>query len=301
MAHSGMAGARTVRGDPYDPAVDLNTARAVLRLDPAAPLTPEAVEQSFQREAWERHPSRYPDAEGRAAAEVWAATLGEARVVLLAAAAEGAAAVPPAGPFTAQLTPTDATTPPASRRRLSRGAVIGIVAGAVVVLGVLTAAGIGAAFLATGAIDQARVAAEEEVERAAEEAEPDEAGPEDSAESDDASGEAAAAAERIEADETAFTFPAALEFYDDGRYTQLCGLEHLEGCWESAIFVEEDCATIEVELGFSNDADTWAPAEETRTVTESDVRAGEALPVVFGNDAYDYGWVQDVRCTTAAN
>jgi hypothetical protein len=296
-----MAGARTVRGDPYDPAVDSNTARAVLRLDPAAPLTPEAVEQSFQREAWERHPSRYPDPEGRAAAEAWAATLGEARVVLLAATAEGAATVPPAGPFTAQPTPTDATTPPASRRRLSRGAVIGIVAGAVVVLGVLTAAGIGAAFLATGAIEQARVAAEEDVERAAEEAEPDEAEAEDSAESDDASGDAAAPAERIEAGETAFTFPAALEFYDDGRYTQLCGLEHLEGCWESAIFVEEDCATVEVELGFSNDADTWAPAEETRTVTESDVRVGEALPVVFGNDAYDYGWVQDVRCTTAAN
>jgi hypothetical protein len=298
-----MAGARGVRGDPYDPAVDSNTARAVLRLDPAAPLTPEAVEQSFQREAWERHPSRYPDAEGRAAAEVWAATLGEARVVLLAATAEGAAAVPPAGPFTAQPTPTDATTPPASRRRLSRGAVIGIVAGAVVVLGVLTAAGIGAAFLATSAIEQSRVAAEEEAARVTEEseaAEDAEAGIDEPDEAPAESADGSAGVERIEADEAAFTFPAALEMYGDGRYAHLCGLEHLEGCWESAVFVEADCATVEIELGFSNDDDMWAPAEETRTITESDVTTGEALPVVFGNDAYDYGWLQDVRCTTAA-
>lgn len=299
MAHSGMAGARTVRGDPYDPAVDLNTARAVLRLDPAAPLTPEAVEQSFQREAWERHPSRYPDAEGRAAAEAWAATLAEARGVLLhAAAGHGTADVPLTGPFEARPAATDATTAaPGTRRRLSRGAVIGIVAGAVALVAVLAVAGVGAALLATSAIEQSRVAAEEEAARVAEESE---AGIDEPDEAPAESADGSAGIERIEADEAAFTFPAALEMYADGRYAHLCGLEHLEGCWESAVFVEADCATVEIELGFSNDDDMWAPAEETRTITESDVATGEALPIVFGNDAYDYGWLQDVRCTTAA-
>jgi hypothetical protein len=292
-----MAGARTVRGDPYDPAVDSNTARAVLRLDPAAPLTPEAVEQSFQREAWERHPSRYPDPEGRAAAEAWAATLGEARVVLLhAAAGHGTADVPVSGPFEAQPGATDSTTAaPGTRRRLSRGAVIGIVAGAVALVAVLAVAGVGAALLASSAIEQSRVAAEE-----SEAAEAAEAGIDEPVEAPAESADGSAGVERIEADETAFTSPAALEMYADGRYAHLCGLEHLEGCWESAVFVEADCATVEIELGFSNDEDMWAPAEETRTITESDVTTGEALPVVFGNDAYDYGWLQDVRCTTAA-
>jgi hypothetical protein len=183
--------------------------------------------------------------------------------------------------------------------------VIGIVAGAVALLAVLTVAGIGAALVATSTIEQARVAAEEEAERVAEESAAAEAGEaEESAEAEAGagadSGDGPSGVERIEADELAFTFPAALEMYDDSRYGHLCGLEHLEGCWESAVFVEADCASLEIELGFSNDDDTWAPAEETRTITESDVTAGEPLPVVFGNDAYDYGWMQDVRCTTAA-
>ncbi|MGR0219627.1 hypothetical protein [Agromyces sp. ZXT2-6] len=267
--------------------MDPNTARAVLRLDPAAPLAREAVEQAHRREAWEWHPSRYPDAEGRASAEAWAATLDEARGVLLAA-------LP---------TMTDAAAPAATRRGLSRGAVIGIVAGSVALLAVLATAGVGAARLATTAIEQSRIA-----EAGADRAAGDGAGAGQAAADDDAPGDASAESggeslgvERIEADETYFTFPAALELYDDGRYGHLCGLEHLEGCWESAVFVEQDCANLEIELGFSNDDDVWAPAEETRTVTESDVIAGEALPVVFGNDGFDFGWMQDVRCTTAAS
>ena len=47
--------------------------------------------------------------------------------------------------------------------------------------------------------------------------------------------------------------------------------------------------------GFANDIDAIRP-EETRAVAEADVVAGEAVPVVFGNDAYDYGWVENVRC-----
>lgn len=103
--------------------------------------------------------------------------------------------------------------------------------------------------------------------------------------------------ERLEASETFFTFPAAIEFYSDGRYGHLCGLEYLEGCWESALFTEQDCAALEIDLGFANDIDAIRP-EETRVVTEAEVAAGEATPVVFGNDAYDYGWVENIRCTS---
>ena len=74
---------RDRRCAPYDPAVDPNTARHVLRLSPDAPLTPSTIEAAFASESWERHPSRYPDAAGRAAADEWAATLAEARTVLL--------------------------------------------------------------------------------------------------------------------------------------------------------------------------------------------------------------------------
>ncbi|MEI5583216.1 MULTISPECIES: hypothetical protein [unclassified Agromyces] len=283
--------------------MDPNTARTVLRLDPAAPLSPEEVEQSYAREAWERHPSRYPDAEGRASAEAWAATLAEARAALLAEVLPPGAVVPPvATPATASGPTTDAAAPANRRRGLPAGAVIGIVAGSVVLLAALVAAGMGAAGLATAAMEQARVASEQSP-----------VGPDDGASDGDA-GEGAAdeadgstdaeptadpGVERVEADEIAFTFPAALEMYSDGRYASRCGVEHAEGCWESALLPESDCATLEIELGFSNDADVAAPAEETRTLTEGDATAGEALPVVFGNDDYDYGWIQDVRCTSS--
>ncbi|MFC5790179.1 hypothetical protein ACFPPE_09945, partial [Agromyces tardus] len=63
--------------------MDTNAARRVLRIDERAPLTAETVEAAYSREAWERHPSRYPEGEARVTADAWAGTLAEARAVLL--------------------------------------------------------------------------------------------------------------------------------------------------------------------------------------------------------------------------
>ncbi|WP_157356828.1 hypothetical protein, partial [Agromyces sp. NDB4Y10] len=109
--------------------MDPNIARQVLRLDAVAPLSPAIVEDAFARESWERHPSRYPDAEGRASAEAWAATLAEARAALLREAGSAAVGAWPGS--------TDAAVPAPARRGLSRGAVVGIVAGSVALLAVL--------------------------------------------------------------------------------------------------------------------------------------------------------------------
>jgi hypothetical protein len=263
--------------------VDLNLARSVLRLDPGLPLTPEVIEQAYAHEAWERHPSRYPEGEAKQAAEEWAGTLAAARSSLLAAVAVTASPTPRT---------TDGTAAPVARRGLSRGAIIGIVAGGLALVAVLVVAGV-VAFQLAGRFGE-QLAAPPVVEESLPgdgDAGPDEPG-------GDASGEASDPdVERLEASETLFTFPAAIEFYSDGRYGDLCGLEHLEGCWESALFTEADCAALEIELGFANDIDAIRP-EETRAVAEADVVAGEAVPVVFGNDAYDYGWVENVRCAS---
>lgn len=247
--------------------MELDFARSVLRLDPAGPLTPEVIEQAYAHESWERHPSRYPDGEPKLAAEAWAGTLAEARAVLLDATTAAA---------------TDGAAAPAARRRLSTGAVVAIVAGGVGVVALLVAAGILAVQVARQVGEQlaAPPAAEEGAPADGDGADPAEPG-----------------VERLEAWETYFTFPAALEFYDDGRYDDLCGLEYVEGCWESALFTEEDCAALEVELHFSNDPEAIAP-DETRTLTLPDAVAEEATPVVFGDDQFDFGWIHDVRCTS---
>jgi hypothetical protein len=264
--------------------VDLTFARSVLRLDPAIPLTPEVIEQAYAHESWERHPSRYPEGDAKQAAEAWAGTLAEARASLLDAAttADGAAA-------------------PVARRGLSRGAIIGIVAGGLALVAVLVIAGIVAVQVARQFGEQ--FAAPPVVEETVPGDEAGTAEPGDEPGDDEiAGGDATPEAtdpnvERLEASETFFTFPAAIEFYSDGRYGHLCGLEYLEGCWESALFTEQDCAALEIDLGFANDIDAIRP-EETRMVTEAEVAAGEATPVVFGNDAYDYGWVENIRCTS---
>jgi hypothetical protein len=103
--------------------------------------------------------------------------------------------------------------------------------------------------------------------------------------------------DRLEAWETAFTFPAALEFYSDGRYGHLCDAQYSEGCWESALFTEADCAQLEIELGFANNPKALSP-ERSSTLTETDVVAFDTVPVVFGDDEFDYGWIEDVRCTS---
>jgi hypothetical protein len=265
--------------------VDVDVARSVLRLDPSVPLTPEVVEQAYARESWERHPSRYPDGAAKQAAEAWAGTLAEARMMLLDATTAPAA---------------DGAAPPTARPRPSVGAIIALVVGGVAVVALLIAAGILAVQVAQQFGQLAAPAATDDGVPAdgdgADDVEP-------VAPSDEVSGGAAPesvgpGADRLEAWETYFTFPAALEFYDDGRYDELCGLEYVEGCWQSALFTEADCAALEIELHFSDDAEAIAP-DETQTLTQSDVVAQEATPVVFGNDEYDYGWINDVRCTSS--
>ena len=67
------------------------------------------------------------------------------------------------------------------------------------------------------------------------------------------------------------------------------------GCWQMALFTESDCTTLEVELGYSGDIDAALP-EQTETVQLEAVEAGEETPLVFGNDDYEYGWVNQVTC-----
>jgi len=112
---------------------------------------------------------------------------------------------------------------------------------------------------------------------------------------DDSAASASELVDRLQSGETRYTFPAALENYGDGRYSGLCPAEYAEGCWQSAVFTESDCATVSVVLGFSNDPDGYAP-EQTTTIELHDVVPYEATPVVFGNDGFEYGWVADVLC-----
>ena len=53
--------------------------------------------------------------------------------------------------------------------------------------------------------------------------------------------------------------------------------------------------TLEVELAYSSDIDAALP-EQTETVQLQGVTAGEETPLVFGNDDYEYGWVNQVTC-----
>jgi len=245
--------------------VDPITARQVLRIFPDAPLTVELVERAYSEEYWARHPSRYQDSTRRREAEQWAGTLATARQVLLQEAGTSSAA--------------DAATAPPRKRGLSGGAIAGIVAGGVALLALVTFGVIGAVNLVTQAATTAQEAIEQEL---------DEQAPADANGSDDG-------VERYESGETYFAFPAALEFYLDGRYDAQCSTEHEKGCWEAALFTESDCETLQVQLGFSNDADAIAP-DVTETIEFDDVVAGDATPVVYGNDDYAYGWINQVTC-----
>jgi hypothetical protein len=276
----------------YDHAVDPNTALHALRLDPSVRPDAATVEAAYAREAVARHPSRYPDADGRRAAEAWALTLAEARSTLLRSigTTDAAAWVPPvepprpiSGPF-APTEPTMATagttavsadaagpaaSAPATRRR--RGLVLGIFA-----------ASIGAVVLFVGAGIGATRFAEQLIERTS-----------------DTGGtfasDAPADVERFSVDEAAFTFPAALEMYNDWRYDDRCPAEFTLGCWQSAVITEASCASLQVDLEFSDDGETWI-TQARDTISVPDVTAGAITPVVFGHDDYDYGWIADVRC-----
>lgn len=252
----------TVVAPPYDRPVNPIFARQVLQLDPAMPLTADVVETAYQRELWARHPSRYPDAEGRAAAEAWAITLGQARETLLAPAAPGSAA----GPMLA----------PGARRGLSGGAIAGIVAAGVVVLALLVGAGVA---IGVGLPALTNAIAEDRSEAATE--------------------PAADSIEWYQSDETGFTFPAALEVYYDGRLTEECPDDYLEGCWQMAVYPDADCTSLEVTVVYTDDEDGWA-IEETDTFRLHDVVEYERTPVVFGNDDYQFGWLDDLVCLDSA-
>ncbi|MDQ0892877.1 hypothetical protein [Agromyces ramosus] len=258
--------------------MDPNLARQTLRILPDSPLTVELVERAFAGESWARHPSRYQDVSARRQAEEWAQTLVVARDVLLAEARTSTAPHPSVGASVPVSTP-------APRRGLSSGAVIGIVAGSVAVLALITAGVFGATTLATNALTTAT----ERLESAAEEAA---AGAEDDTEFADV--------ERMQSGETMYAFPAALEMYNDNRHGADCPIEFAEGCWQVALFTEADCRTIEVELGFTDDIDAYLP-EHLETIEKHDVVGNEATVVVFGNDDYGYGWINQVTCLDTAS
>ena len=244
--------------------MDPNSARQVLRIFPDAPLTVELVERAYAGESWARHPSRYQDAAQRARAAEWAQTLASARDALLRAA---------------RATPPPTACGGGSRPR----AIIGIAAGGVAVLAVVAASIFGAASLAT----QFTSIAEEAIESA-------------TGDGDGIEGSEFDDVERYESSETAFTFPAALEYYNDGRLDADCPSDYSQGCWQTAVFPEASCSTMRVDLAFSDSPTDPAP-EHVETVERHDTQAGEAVEVVFGQDEYDYGWINDVTCLEATS
>ncbi len=258
--------------EPYDHAVDPITARRVLRIFPDAPLTADLVERAYSGELESRHPARYLEGPDRARAEEWARTLGAARGVLLAEARMSTAGWP---------APDLAAAVHAPRSRgLSGGAVVGIIAGAVALVLVVVAGAVGITGL-VGTLTEAARALETEL------ASPP--GADDTSDGEDPD------VDRYTADETMFTFPAAIELYYDGRHNGDCPMDYVEGCWQAAIITEADCDALQVQLGFANDADATAP-EHTENMDLANVTAGETTPVVYGHDDYVGGWLDDVRC-----
>ena len=83
--------------------------------------------------------------------------------------------------------------------------------------------------------------------------------------------------------------------YADGRYNPDCPPGFAVGCWQMALFTEADCDALQVEVGFSNDPDALLP-DHIETIDSTDVVGDEATPLVFGNDDYEVGWVNQVTC-----
>ncbi|MGR0318287.1 hypothetical protein [Agromyces sp. ZXT2-3] len=250
--------------------MDPNTARTTLQIAPDTRLTLELIDEAYQRELWLRHPSRYPDAEGRRAAETWRDALGRARAVLVAELSAPTGSAPTAA---------------RSRRRLPGAAIAGIAAGGVLLVGTLVAGGIGLFVLVQGVAETAIAESSEAGGGGWGDEGPAAPGADDIA--------------RYESFETGYEFPAALEMYWDGRYDDACAIGFAEGCWQAALFTEADCDELEITLAFNDDAES-SVAVETETRLVSGVHAAEAVPVVFGNDERDYGWVDQVACTDGA-
>ena len=229
-------------------------ARAALGLDPATPLSPERIEAAYRAAAWARHPSRYPDADSRHAAEAWATTLGQARATLLA---ESVVPAP------------ESAADPAPRRRLSKGWIAGIVAGASVVVIALV---VGFVFGVSALTDRLTELAEPPLE----------------------GGYDSKTVDHYSAPETGFTFPAALEHYDDDRYMEQCSLE-FERCWVSGIIPERDCKVMTVTVGYASDNEQMTP-DHVETLRFSGIVGGETVAAVSGNDDYSLSWIVDVVC-----
>lgn len=258
--------------------MDLNIARRILRISPDTPLTAQLIDTAHASETWARHPSRYPDAAARQQAVEWSTALDEARAALLAAAATPT-------PF-----PAATATAQTPRRGLRPWAITGIVAGVVVFVALITFGAFGVAGLVNEAVSTAADAVEAEEHAASE----------NSSDAVDSEEPELADKERFFSGETLYSFPAAVEVYYDGRYDADCSFDFAYGCWQMALFTEASCTTMQVELGYSNDPDGFAP-EQTESIGFADVVGYEATVVVFGNDDYDYGWINDVTCLDAVS
>jgi hypothetical protein len=162
-------------------------------------------------------------------------------------------------------TATDAAAAPPRKRSLSGGAIAGIIAGGVALLALITFGIIGGVNLVTQAVTTAQEAVEESM------------------------------VDRYQPGETQYAFPAALEIYYDGRYDAQCPSQFEGACWQSALFTDSDCETLQVQLGFTNDVHAVAP-DDTDTIEIDDVIAYEPTPVVYGNHDYGYGWIAQVTC-----
>ncbi|MFF2271138.1 hypothetical protein ACFVTX_02630 [Agromyces sp. NPDC058136] len=280
--------------------MDPITARAALRLDPAAKLTAAQVDAAHHAAVWAHHPSRYVDRAERAAAVNWVHQLDAARAVLLAESA-GATAEAPANEVSATSAGSATTvwTPPSGwatavaagtgspagsaapgaptagpvampqaapvPNRSHRGAWIAGIAGACVLL-IGLVVGIGFGVVALGE----RLAAEGE-EFASEEL-PD--------------------SQTYTAEEMGFNFPAALEVYYDDRYAAECPSEFEYGCWQMALLPEESCTRGWVSLSFMDEDGELVDTEEH----EYELTAGERTLLVFGGDDYYEAWIDDVVC-----
>lgn len=259
--------------------MDPITARRILRIFPETPLSTELIVQAHAGEVAARHPSLYPDGADRARAEEWVRTLDSARDVLLAQV--------PAAPGDVA-----AVVNAPRKRRLSTGAIVGIVAGGIGLVVVIGLVILGAFSIVQG-VGEITETLESELA-----ADPSADDGSDAA-SGGSDGTELADVERYTADETFFTFPAAMELYNDGRYGAECPVDYAEGCWQAAIVTESDCDALQLELGFANDPDAFTP-EHVETLDLSGIAAGVTTPVVFGQDEYDIGWINDVRCLDAA-
>ncbi|MFF2277312.1 hypothetical protein [Agromyces sp. NPDC058126] len=302
--------------------MDPITARAALHLPPVVPLTVEQIDAAHRAEVQTYHPARYVDRTQRAAAVAWVQALDAARATLLAEAARPAASpttptaaaaaaewTAPSGPaYRAAVAPggapsdwaaavaagtaAGATQPPAGyvqvtpyvapaqppRRRIAPGWIIGIVAACVVLLALVVGIGFGAVALGERLATLAESAG-------------------DTTTDDEPTDEPV---DHYSPAETMFTFPAALEFYFDGRYTDKCPAEYELGCWEAAVIPEAPCAIMTVSFAY---AATEEQPEPDLVDSERfyDVAAGEIVPIVFGNDDFEYGWPLDVTCHSSAS